>query len=120
MMSRINPPRNGRNFTELLAEGNQPGGKEAIVKMVSTNSILSYKISCCFAELLTPTLQGRKSKLVSRKLRAMSMKVNPTYQRLEDLEGILHDNLCASSWADETNPIYNKVAASEVQNYKNG
>ena len=45
------------------------------------------------------------------------MRVDPTYQRLEDLEGILHDNLRASSWADETNPIYDKVAASEVQNF---
>ena len=70
-----------------------------------------------FAELLVPTLRGRKSKLTSRKLRAMSMKVAPTYQRLEDLEGILHDNLRASSWADEVNPIYDRVAASEVQNF---
>ena len=45
------------------------------------------------------------------------MRVDPTYQRLEDLEGILHDNLRASSWADETNPIYDRVAASEVQNF---
>ena len=47
----------------------------------------------------------------------MSMRVDPTYQRLEDLEGILHDNLRASGWADETNPIYDRVAASEVQNF---
>lgn len=45
------------------------------------------------------------------------MRVDPTYQRLEDLEGILHDNLRASSWADQTNPIYDRVAASEVQNF---
>ena len=47
------------------------------------------------------------------------MRVDPTYQRLEDLEGILHDNLRTSSWADETNPIYvyHRVAASEVQNF---
>lgn len=44
------------------------------------------------------------------------MRVDPTYQRIEDLEGILHDNLRASSWADETNPIYDRVAASEVEN----
>ena len=45
------------------------------------------------------------------------MRVDPTYRKLEDLEGILHDNLRASSWADETNPIYDRVAASEVQNF---
>ena len=45
------------------------------------------------------------------------MRVDPTYQKLEDLEGILHDNLRASSWADQTNPIYDRVAASEVQNF---
>lgn len=45
------------------------------------------------------------------------MRVDPTYQKLEDLEGILHDNLRASSWADEMNPIYDRVAASEVQNF---
>ena len=86
-----------------------------IVKTVSTNSFLLFKISFhCFADLLAPTLQGRKSKLESRKLRAMSMRVDPTYQRLEDLGGILHDNL---SWANETSPIYDKVAASGVQNF---
>ena len=88
------------------------------MKTVSTNSFLLFKISFhCFTNLLAPTLQGRKSKLESRKLRAMSMRVDPTYQRLEDLGGILHDNLRASSWANETNPIYDRVAASEVQNF---
>jgi len=69
------------------------------------------------SEILAPPTNRRLSKLASRKNRAFSMRVTPTYQRLEDLEGILEDNLRASSWANEVNPIYDRVAASEVENF---
>ena len=53
----------------------------------------------------------------SSKLRAMSMRVDPTYQRLYDLDCILHDNLGLSSCTNEKYPIYDRVAALEVQNF---
>jgi len=76
-----------------------------------------FSIYLCLSEILAPPTNRRLNKLASRKNRALSMRVTPTYQRLEDLEEILEDNLQASSWANEVNPIYDRVAASEVENF---
>ena len=88
------------------------------MKMVSIKPILcQYCIYSHLIEILAPPTNRRLSKLAARKNRALSMRVTPTYKRLEDLEDILEDNLRASSWANEVNPIYDRVAASEVENF---
>ena len=61
----------------------------------------------------------REGRTNDRKLQAMNMRVELTCQRPEDLEGIVHGNLHASSWADETNPlaIWQSIAVLEVQHF---